>query len=103
MSVRTKNLKAPLGFFLFADKIKKAGERLPIQRSPEIFRKPKKHPWFSSKNSVETSWSPLTPEHGFPSLHSSKAQGAPPQPAAEPPQRYKKTGGTRRGSSCKKS
>ena len=42
MSVRTKNLKAPLGFFLFADKIKKAGERLPIQRSPEIFRKPKK-------------------------------------------------------------
>ena len=25
------------------------------------------------------------------------------EPAAEPPQRYKKTGGTRRGSSCKKS
>ena len=47
---------------------KKAGERLPIQRSPEIFRKPTKHPWFSSKKSVETSWSPLTPEHGFPSL-----------------------------------
>ena len=41
MPVRTKNLKVPLGFFLFADKIKKAGERLPIQRSPEIFRNQK--------------------------------------------------------------
>ncbi|EDP22745.1 hypothetical protein FAEPRAM212_00525 [Faecalibacterium prausnitzii M21/2] len=56
-----------------------------------------------TEGAVEAHWLPLTPEHGFPSLHSSKAQGAPPQPAAEPPQRYKKTGGARRGSSCKKS
>ena len=39
-----------------------------------------------TEDSVETCWFPLTPEHGFPSLHSSKAQGAPPQPAAACPQ-----------------
>jgi hypothetical protein len=56
-----------------------------------------------TEGAVEAYWLPLTPEHGFPSLHSSKAQGAPPQLAAEPPQRHKKTGGARHGSSCKKS
>ena len=65
---KNKKSQSPFGIFSFYRQNKKAGERLPIQRSPEIFRKPKKHPWFSSKNSVETSWSPLTPEHGFPSL-----------------------------------
>jgi len=33
-----------------------------------------------TEGAVEAYWLPLTPEHGFPSLHSSKAQGAPPQP-----------------------
>ena len=31
---------------------------------------------------VDAYWHPLTPEHGFPSLISYKAQGAPPRPAA---------------------
>jgi len=35
-----------------------------------------------TEGAVEAYWLPLTPEHGFPSLHSSKAQGAPPQPGA---------------------
>ena len=81
MSVRTKNLKAPLGFFLFADKIKKAGERLPIQRSPEIFRKPK-----NTLGSLQKIRSKL---HGLLSRRNTashrsyfKAQGAPPQPGA---------------------
>ena len=34
----------------------------------------------SVQNSVDTSWHPLTPEHGFPSLKY-KTQGAPPQSA----------------------
>ena len=34
----------------------------------------------SVQNSVDTSWYPLTPEHGFPSLKY-KTQGAPPQSA----------------------
>ena len=41
MSVRTKNLKAPLGFFSFCRQNKKRENGSPIQRSPEIFRKPK--------------------------------------------------------------
>jgi len=68
MPVRTKNLKAPLGFFLFTDKIKKRENGSQYSVLPKFFANQKKHPWFSSKNSVETSWSPLTPEHGFPSL-----------------------------------
>ena len=58
---------------------------------------------------VDAYWHPLTPEHGFPSLISYKAQGAPPRPAAcwripfPPFSKFKsdnsKTGDTPRGMS----
>ena len=64
-----KILKAPLGFFLFADKIKKGGRTAPNTAFSRNFSQTKKSILGSlQKNSVETSWSPLTPEHGFPSL-----------------------------------
>ena len=54
-----------------------------MKNNPRTFAK---RPGFLSRipvwKSVDAYWHPLTPEHGFPSLNSYKAQGAPPRPAA---------------------
>ena len=54
-----------------------------MKNNPRTFAKTSRFPlripvW----KSVDAYWHPLTPEHGFPSLNSYKAQGAPPRPAA---------------------